>query len=62
MAWQTEARAELDAFINKEPVLVRISAAKRLREATEREARRADAPEVTRTHVESAARLAAVPA
>ena len=44
-------------LIGNEPVLVRISAAKRLREAAEREARRAEDHEVTRDHVETAARL-----
>ncbi|MFN3501279.1 MAG: chlorophyllide reductase subunit Z, partial [Allorhizobium sp.] len=57
MAWQSDAQASLETFIGNEPVLVRISAAKRLREAAEREARRAEDHEVTRDHVETAARL-----
>jgi 3,8-divinyl chlorophyllide a/chlorophyllide a reductase subunit Z len=58
IAWNADAQASLETCLNNEPVLVRISAAKRLRDAAEREARSAQAPEVTRQHVESAARLA----
>lgn len=57
MAWQPDAQLSLETFVGNEPVLVRISAAKRLREAAEREARRTEDHEVTRHHVETAARL-----
>lgn len=62
MPWQADAQAALDTLINREPVLVRISAAKRLREAAEREARRNTSAEVELAHVEEAARLSAAPA
>ncbi len=55
LVWHAEAQRALDASVNAEPVLVRISAAKRLRDAAEREARRTNATEVTRQHVDQAA-------
>jgi chlorophyllide a reductase subunit Z len=40
LAWEEAARADLDGAIESLPVLVRISAARRLRDAAERDARR----------------------
>ncbi|MFP1633793.1 chlorophyllide a reductase subunit Z [Zhengella sp. ZM62] len=55
--WLPEAQAALDAHVNEEPVLVRISAAKRLRDEAERETRRTGGSTVTREIVETAARI-----
>ena len=51
LPWDEEARAALDELVEAEPVLVRISAAKRLRDEAERSARQAGASRVTVDHV-----------
>ena len=47
IGWDDAAKAGLDAAVEREPVLVRISAAKRIRDAAERAARRAGQSVVT---------------
>ncbi|WP_295389061.1 chlorophyllide a reductase subunit Z [uncultured Thiodictyon sp.] len=47
LAWTDEAKAALDAEVESQPVLVRISAAKRLRDAAEQAARKAGESTVT---------------
>ena len=51
LAWDDDAQALLDELIEAEPVLVRISAAKRLRDRAERDAREGGADRVTRGRV-----------
>jgi chlorophyllide a reductase subunit Z len=51
LPWDDDARALLDAAVAREPVLVQISAAKRLRDRAEHDARRAGATRVTRAFV-----------
>jgi chlorophyllide a reductase subunit Z len=51
LPWDEEARIDLDQLVELQPVLVRISAAKRLRDAAEREARRNGDLRVTRDSV-----------
>ncbi|MBB1251228.1 chlorophyllide a reductase subunit Z [Rhizobium sp. G21] len=58
LPWAAAAQDALDRRIANEPVLVRISAAKRLRDAAEREARLENAAEVALRHVDGAAKLA----
>jgi len=52
--WHDEAQALLRECIAQQPVLVQISAAKRLRDRAEGEARRAGEDSVTRQRVDAA--------
>jgi len=54
LPWDAAAKVALDALIDAQPVLVRISAAKRLRDAAERAARRAGETLVTQRRLEDA--------
>jgi chlorophyllide a reductase subunit Z len=56
MDWSDNARAMLDEVVEKQPVLVRISAAKRLRDGAERMARNASAERVEDSDVLKAVR------
>ena len=59
LPWDDDARAGLDHSVEAEPVVARISAAKRLRDAAEREARRGGAPRVGLDHLRRAGGRAA---
>ena len=54
LAWDDAARTRFDAIVEAGPMLLRISAAKRLRDAAEREARRAGEERVSLARVERA--------
>ena len=54
LIWDDAAKAALDELVERQPVLVRISAAKRLRDEAERLARRAQSDRVVESNVHSA--------
>jgi chlorophyllide a reductase subunit Z len=54
--WHTEAQHLMREMVAAQPVLVQISAAKRLRDQAERRAREAGLEEVATEHVQSAGR------
>ncbi|MBK1694845.1 chlorophyllide a reductase subunit Z [Chromatium weissei] len=56
LPWNEEARVAFDQIVESQPVLVRISAAKRLRDAVERAARNAGETQVTAERVVEAQR------
>jgi chlorophyllide a reductase subunit Z len=53
-SWDADAQVLLDEYVANEPVLVRISAAKRLRDLAERNARQAGEESVTAERVRHA--------
>jgi chlorophyllide a reductase subunit Z len=54
LPWNEDAKGALDTLVDQQPVLVRISAAKRLRDAAERDARRQGDERVTTDSVKRA--------
>jgi 3,8-divinyl chlorophyllide a/chlorophyllide a reductase subunit Z len=57
LTWTAEAQALLAERVTEQPILLQISAAKRLRDGAEAEARRAGVDAVSRACVEQAHRL-----
>ena len=57
LTWDEPARTLLDELLESRPVLVRISAAKRIRDAAEREARRAGEQQVSTARLDRALEL-----
>ena len=57
LAWDDAAKSTLDHLVEAQPILVRISAAKRLRDAAERLARVEGQPRVNEEHLGRSARL-----
>ncbi|MBK1624323.1 chlorophyllide a reductase subunit Z [Afifella marina] len=55
LPWDDDAKKSLDSLVESQPVLIRISAAKKLRDQAEREARRVGTPRVTIACVRRAA-------
>jgi 3,8-divinyl chlorophyllide a/chlorophyllide a reductase subunit Z len=56
LSWDDDAKSEFDALVEAQPVLVRISAAKRIRDAAERGARIAGESNVSRERLAAATR------
>jgi 3,8-divinyl chlorophyllide a/chlorophyllide a reductase subunit Z len=56
LSWDDDAKSEFDALVEAQPVLVRISAAKRIRDAAERGARIAGEDSVSRERLTAATR------
>lgn len=51
LPWSVDAKAVLDEIVEQQPVLIRISVAKRMRDRAEREARRTGVESVLKDHV-----------
>ncbi len=54
LPWSSDAKAALDEIVEQQPVLIRISVAKRMRDRAEREARRMESNTVAKAHVSRA--------